>query len=158
MSSGVIADLRRSRRPGVWGQFEADLLARRAVAGERLGCGDVGGGWARQQRADRLDGRRERGVGVEQREPQQLESGSVLLQQLEPVGEVGGGGVLQRCGQEVRQLGGVQLHPGGSVALFQRGQCPAAAARLAVAPPGEVQAAAAALVEHRDVVLGERSG
>ena len=44
-------------------------------------------------------------AGVEQGEPQQLEARAVLLQQREPVGEVGRGGVLEHRGQVVGQLG-----------------------------------------------------
>ena len=57
------------------------------------------------------------------------------------------------AGQEVGQLGAVELRSGGAVAGLELGERGAAAAGLAVAPPGEVEAAAAAGVEHLDVVL-----
>ena len=117
--------------------------------------------WGRragQQSTDRFD---DVGIGrasIAQRQPEQLDTGPVLLQQGEPVGQVTGGGVLQYHRQIVRKLAGPELEPAAAVALLEQGERLSPPPGLPVGPPGQVKAAPAPAVERRDVVLGEFAG
>ena len=91
-------------------------------------------------------------LGVDQREPQQLEARPVLLQQRPAGVRVGDGGELEHHRQVVGQLAvGVDEEAAGPVALLEPPQHLAAAAGVAVGPVGQVERVLAGEVEHLDV-------
>ena len=93
-----------------------------------------------------------------QGQPQQFHRGRCSCRSARPPARSAVAANSRTAGQEVGQLAAVELRSGGAVPGLERGERGAAAAGLAVGPPGEVQAAAAAGVEHLDVVLRRPAG